>query len=843
MIVLFPFRPLFRKRIFPGPRDWAGRLVAATLATLPCSGLPAAGSDSPPGPVISDTEMLRDLDMNLPGLSELKAAAHAGKMAAVERAYLDYRRAAQRAVWRMTWLVTPLNRGLAPPPPTAPAREQTDPDGELICAHVIRNYFYDFSPRAASMGRDFDWTFNPTPPDDPSFTNEWTWCAISRTEFWMKLADAYARTHNEKYSREWVAELEDFAAKNRMDRAGLGGRVSLWRTLDASKRMADSWPYAYNGFLHSPEFTPEAHWLYLKLIHDHAVCLAEGLSHPERTGNWISSECLGLYTIGALFPELREACGWRQLVIDRIAKEMDRMVLPDGMECELAPSYHVISLNGFRGVLELARLNHLPAPEAFRARIMAMYRALVVVMDQNGMDVPTNDCNGLIDATEEARRGLELGFDPLLEWAASKGRKGRGLPDSTLLPYAGFYALRGGWKPDDLFLFFRAGPAGWGHEHEDMLEVVLRAWNKTLLFDPGSYSYDHSDWRRYATGTASHNTVIVDGKWQHRGPGAIPAARPAQNPWVTTPLFDYVAGTYDGGYQQSVYDPRKQSRPQDWVGPVDRSVSHTRRVLFLRPSYALVLDTLEGSGRHTFDAHFHLAAPAARVNAATQAAFSQNPDGIQLGLYPLAREHLAVDVVQGQREPLLGWSARDHQPIPTVRFRKIQTAPATFATLLYPFRGAAPAIEAQSVQTKGDHIWAARLHTSLETAEIVLTTDGSVGCLEFQSALLGPIAARAAGLVVRVPDRGDGILGGWRLSSYRNGRIAFALDSPAAIVIAACGGHPLVYNGESDPVTMNLIRPFAQRARLAGGAWTEILPGGFRPASRPDWPGSGGKSP
>src|SRR6202012_1595353 len=117
-----------------------------------------------------------------------------------------------------------------------------------------------------------------------------------------------------------------------------------------------------------------------------------------------------------------------------------------------------------------------------------------------------------VDIAAKAREGLQLGDDPLLAWAASHGAEGEAPPESAALPQAGFYAMRGGWRRDDVFLFFRGGPTGINHEHEDMLEVVLRAWNKTLLFDPGTYSYDQSDWRRYVLGTASHNTIIVDGK-------------------------------------------------------------------------------------------------------------------------------------------------------------------------------------------------------------------------------------------------------------------------------------------------------------------------------------------
>ncbi|MEJ0001556.1 MAG: hypothetical protein WDO13_21935 [Verrucomicrobiota bacterium] len=105
----------------------------------------------------------------------------------------------------------------------------------------------------------------------------------------------------------------------------------------------------------------------------------------------------------------------------------------------------------------MAKLNNLEVPDSFRTRIMQMYRAPVLVMDQSGHAVPTND-SVPVDVTHKAAEGLQLGDDPLLAWAASHGEKGQAPPDSDALPYAGFYAMRGGWDRDDAFLFFRSGP-------------------------------------------------------------------------------------------------------------------------------------------------------------------------------------------------------------------------------------------------------------------------------------------------------------------------------------------------------------------------------------------------
>ncbi len=765
-----------------------------------------------------DADTLAALDLDAPGMEKVKDAAQTGNLDAVMAAYLDYRRTLSPAKWK----VMPADR-------PASASASSDPVGDAICAHHIPNLFYAGLPKEADMGADFNWTYNPTPKENPSFTLEWTWCVVSRTQFWGPLVDAYWKTQDEKYAAEWVRQMEDFVAKNPVDKAGTAWNLTLWRTLDAAIRMLESWPNAYYHCLNSPSFTPQAQWIYLKSMRDHAAFLMAGLSDPKRTGNWVTEECCGLYTIGTLFPELKDAPLWRKTAIDRLMKEAQRMVLPDGMEAELTPTYHLLALSDFRQPLELAKLNGQPVPDEFKEKVMAMYRALVTVMAQNGEMVPTNDSTYYVNAMTEARKGLELEEDPLLRWAASGAKGDGGLPDSTMLPYAGFYAMRSGWDRDGQFLFFRAGPAGIAHAHEDMLEVVLRAWGKTLLFDPGSYVYDHSDWRRFTINTPSHSTVIVDGKWQHRGSSPAPIDKPAGNLWVTTPLFDFVSGTYDGGYQQNVYDPKLQGAPEQWVGDVDRSVTHTRQVLYLRPYYALLFDTLAGTGNHVFDAHFQLDATSAHVDAASQAAFSDDSgDAPRLGLYPLERDNLAVDVVQGQKDPLLGWYPSTHRAIPVIRFRKQQAAPAYFATFLYPFKGTEPPLQAKSLSVQSDLVWGQTIMTPRETLEIALSKSGAAIPIAFASSSVGAVKVNASGIVVRSPlsaSGSDAWVGTWQASDFEDGHMHFTSNRPANLAIGFRDGCPMIFNGADvteGPLNLELTKPFATNVSLKPGVWTEI---------------------
>jgi hypothetical protein len=765
------------------------------------------------GPVATDEQALAELNLDAPGMQKVKAAAQGSDMTAIQAAYLDYRRTACPAKWKVM-----------PSDEPATATEQTDVPGDEICAHYIRKFQYDFPFPGADMGKDFNWTYNPLPKTDPAYTVEWTDCAISRTGFWEKLGEAYWKTHNEKYAIEWVAQLEDFVAKNPLNHDAVNGAPSMWRTLDAAGRVGGSWPNTYYHMLNSPSFDAKAQWIYLRSTLDHVTLLTNGLKNTNRSGNWVVAECSALYTMGVLFPELKDSGTWRAQALDRLTLEINRIVPPDGFEAELSTGYHYFALSSFSGPLELAKLNNLPIPDIFLSKILAMYRAPVWVMDQHGFNVQTND-SGPYNTARIAADGLKLGSDPTLEWAASGGRKGTQPPDSTMLPYAGFYAMRGGWKLDDLFLFFRAGPTGLGHEHEDMLEVVLRAWNKTLLFDPGTYPYDHSDWRRYTLGTASHNTVIVDGKWQHRGPSKVPVTAPVSNVWVTTPVFDYVAATYTGGYQLSVYNPKVGYQPQSWVGPVDHSITHTRRVLFLKPYYALVLDTLDGTGTHVFDAHFHLDSPAAHLDSTSQAAFSDNEDGAQLALYPLDHDNLKTDVVQGQKDPLLGWYPAKHQPIPTIRFRKEQAAPATFATFLYPYRDKVPAFGAKPLAVEGDDGWGQSFSLPSETVEVAMIKDGTAKAISLTGPSGSLVKAEAAGLVLRqTTDGTKAIAGGWDLRSYSGDGNEFVLDAPGTILVrrGTDAGKLLFFNAGDKPVTVTLAKPFACTASLLPGAWTEV---------------------
>ncbi|MDF2922734.1 MAG: heparinase [Paenibacillaceae bacterium] len=74
-------------------------------------------------------------------------------------------------------------------------------------------------------------------------------------------------------------------------------------------------------------------------------------------------------------------------------------------------------------------------------------------------------------------------------------------------PAAGYHIYR---SPRH-YLFFDAGPLGGSHGHADPLHFEWFRSGKQLLVDPGRYTYEEGEWRRYFKGARAHT--------QHGGSG------------------------------------------------------------------------------------------------------------------------------------------------------------------------------------------------------------------------------------------------------------------------------------------------------------------------------------
>ncbi|MCX6910947.1 MAG: heparinase II/III family protein [Verrucomicrobia bacterium] len=666
---------------------------------------------------MTDAELFVSLDLDLPALSAVKKSVKAGHIAAAKAALAKYLHQRTTPHWLFDW--------------RQPAfRDPKNRARSVAAADKVLQHKFDYPKGPGQKGTlDFgakiDWTANPT--EGEARTHLWNE-SINRHFHFRTLADAYWETGQDKYAKEIADEILDWTASNPAPLLASGNGMpngcKAWQTLTTGIRLADTWPHALYRCLGSPAFSDDAICAMFKSVYEQARHLVRW----PTVGNWLTAEANGLYSAGALFLEFRQARDWRRIALERLYKQLDDEVYPDGMEYELAAGYNCWVVRQFSDILELADLNGLrgEVPADFLAKMEKMFNYLLYASMTNGQIPGLNDANNT-DIRKELATGFKL-FPQRqdFQFVATGGKSGHAPAETShAFPYVGHYVMRSGWDKDATYLLFDAGPFGFGHQHEDKLHFVLWSHGRQLVLDPGNFLYDNSRWRRYVLSTAGHNTIMVDGQNQNRhgrketyfwprpwttvgsdskqtvGRDSVEPAvphsvcardgstesrptgktfAPPDTRWFSTPEADCAVGSYADGY-----------------GPGNAiAVTHQRRIVFVKPEKIfIVMDTLtpRDDREHRYEALFHLDAANATVDEPTKAVRTDNAD-TTLAIVPLAGDGLAVQFVKGKEDaPVQGWAQQPWRAIPTAIYEKAGKGVVTFLFVLAPSaKGAPPSV-------------------------------------------------------------------------------------------------------------------------------------------------------
>jgi hypothetical protein len=263
------------------------------------------------------------------------------------------------------------------------------------------------------------------------------------------------------------------------------------------------------------------------------------------------------------------------------------------------------------------------------------------------------------------------------EWLYVATQGVRGKPPaqpSKAFPKSGYYILRSGWgehEPfaEERYLIFDCGPLGAGnHGHFDLLSFELAAYGRSLIVDPGRYTYHESgtpNWRALFRGTAAHNTVLVDGKHQTRyGPAPGKARYKVQGP-----APDYELKAFTPTFIHGIARSREYA------------VVHERRIYFLHKAYWVIIDELHAQQSHDYELLFHLSEHAQdRVEVRSAHGMLEVLTPNLLIVQPQTPA-VALHIDAGS----VAYRYGHKQPAPVLRFAQ-RAADAVFFTVLYPFK-------------------------------------------------------------------------------------------------------------------------------------------------------------
>ncbi len=493
---------------------------------------------------------------------------------------------------------------------------------------------------------------------------------------------AYLKSGDERYAKAFVHQLVDWITKNKPPKRR-EEKSSTWRLMEVALRLRVSWIPSFGLFYNSPVFTDEAKILMLRSIYDHA----RFLSYFKTTRNHLLRESNGLAHTSICFPEFKDAKRWLKIALTRFENEIKRQINQDGSHIEMSTGYQWLAVDEFETMHKLLKTNNLSLPnENLSMFLEKMYSMLAYLVRPDGTFPEINDGFIRWPCSRLAHAGKLFDRDDMI-YIGTGGKKGSA-PRKTSLGFndAGLYVMRSNWTKDASYLIFDAGPYGGYHGHEDKLSIELYALGQPFIVDSGSYTYDREDpYRNYFVGSQGHNTILVDGlsqirRWNRINMNPKPT-RGRYATWVSRPEFDYVSSNYNDGYGRF-----SLNRPKDPI--IISDVRHTRKILFVKPHYWILVDEIQATKNHDYQLLYHIFPDLdVRVQKNAKVLIGHHSNSPNLLLIPIDPTKVLVELLNGSENPIQGWHSLDHHhktASTTVVYKQKNTSATVFATLLLP---------------------------------------------------------------------------------------------------------------------------------------------------------------
>ncbi len=528
------------------------------------------------------------LNLDYPGLEQVKTLHSEGKDAEAAAALLDYYR-------HRTGICTPEIKDVTKVKISKEHQKWAD-DALQHTFFVHKGYQPSFN-----YGEDIDWRYWPVQD------NELRW-QLHRHKWFVPMGKAYRVSGDEKYAVEWTKQYMDWIKKNplvkkvRKSDYEMQGKVSVgevendptleadaensrfaWRPLEVSHRVQDQ-TMQFQLFVDSPAFTPEFLSEFLSNYHKHVIHL---ISNYSDKGNHLLFEAQRVICAGTFFPEFKEAAAWRKSGVDILNKEIGVQVYDDGGQFELDPHYHLAAIQIFCKALQTADLggfrNDFPQTYMDTLEKMMVFYLNICFPDYSNPCFSDAKLTGKKEVLRQIKDWSKLfPKNELIKYFATEGKKGA-LPEylSKAFPTSGFFVFRNSWGPEAMQMVVKAGPKAFWHCQPDNGTFELWYNGKNLFPDSGSYVYagkgEIMEWRNWFRQTSVHNTLTLGGKDLETTDSQILLWQP------------------DGDVQVLVTENQSY-----------KNLKHRRSIFFVDGAYFVIVDEAVGAAKGHVGLHYQM---------------------------------------------------------------------------------------------------------------------------------------------------------------------------------------------------------------------------------------------
>jgi hypothetical protein len=447
---------------------------------------------------------------------------------------------------------------------------------------------------------------------------------LNRHQHFFDLGVAYWLTGDERYAETFALHLDGWMQQNP---PGIG--VNWFSSLEVAFRSI-SWIWAFQFFKESENFTPALFQKALKFLFLHGRHLEKYPSTYYSPNTHLTGEALGLYYLGTQLPFFERAAHWRKLGEEILFAELDRLILEDGVYFEQSSWYARYTADFYTHFLILKTFNADETSPELQEKIEVKLQSLLDFLmyitrpdgttpligdDDGGRSLPrgnskTDDFRSTLSAgavlfergdykyvagdIKEETLWL-LGFQGIQSFRTLYAQA----PENKSFKFeaGGYFMMRDGWLDTDDYLLIDCGTLGGlsgGHAHADTLAIDLTAGGRTILVDPGTYTYHETkELRDHFRTSDAHNTLTINEKSSSEPGGKFNWKTKADarlDQWISQPRFDFFEGSHDG-----------------YLRLKDSPAIHTRSVLFLKNDYWIMRDYVETAGEHDYKLNFQFA--------------------------------------------------------------------------------------------------------------------------------------------------------------------------------------------------------------------------------------------
>jgi hypothetical protein len=400
---------------------------------------------------------------------------------------------------------------------------------------VEKNQFQFTRYPAVELPGELAWTENPFSE------RNWQW-SLHQWAFVPTLVAGYERTGERRFARKLLELVASWARHNMVEPFPC---EMAWHDHATALRL-EMLLLTFESLRTIDILDVHELAMLLGLIRLHASVLANPSFYSEHTNHGFD-QCIALFLVSAVVPELEASPEWRRLAHTRLLGETRFAFSGEGIHVENSPGYHESMLQNLLRTNTLVRGYTGAALPEVGQLMQGALRFLCHITRPDGLFPLVGDTEATPVMNNYSTFAKVSAFAEL-EYARSRGTAGQPPRESCVVfEKSGYAVFRDDWHPAETFeqtlhLLFKCGFLSHYHRHDDDLSIVLYALGEDWLVDSGLYAHNDQDLlRQYMRGAHAHNLPVPHKAKSLRDPRRLAVPSEIVH-WQITPERAQVVG-------------------------------------------------------------------------------------------------------------------------------------------------------------------------------------------------------------------------------------------------------------------------------------------------------------